>query len=126
MLLDVMSQLGMLLVIVGVTPTLLNNSDIPVLDVFGKKFPSTSILGLRSGGNQPGPALLRPSLAEARYVVLAAFVFLAYAAVGIGVFLSIAFKRHRRSSDDSGDLDRAHDPHNDPDIGAGVRPRCAL
>lgn len=100
-LLDVMSQLGMLLVIVGVTPTLLNNSDIPVLDVFGKKVRVHRFLGFVPVGISLVLLSLRPSLAEARYVVLAAFVFLAYAAVGIGVFLSIAFKRHRRSSDDS-------------------------
>ena len=76
MLLDVMSQLGMLLVIVGVTPTLLNNSDIPVLDVFGKKVRVHRFLSFVPVGISLVLLSLRPSLAEARYVVLAAFVFL--------------------------------------------------
>lgn len=80
LLLDVMSQLGILLVIVGVTPTLLYHSKIPGLAPFGK-FRVHRFLGFVPLGISLVLLSLRPSLAEARYVVLAAFVFLAYAAV---------------------------------------------
>ena len=90
-LLDAISQLGILLVIAGVTPTLLLSTRHPALSVLRNGIRVHRFLGFVPLGITLTLLSLRPSLADVRSVVLTTLVLLAYAVVGIGIFMSTAF-----------------------------------